>query len=539
MRAKPRRLPRRCVCFRRVRDHSLELRSRRGKTSREIKEIKCLASWIGVQDLQGASKTPPGGPVADLLRVHPSIEAFLLSDWPDSDERRYASLLAKAGARFEIRPIRLSDPTDYVAVYRAADALLSELSTRFHLDEIGVHTSPGTSTMAAVWVLLSKTKYDGVRLFKSWLDKRTGASRIAAVQLPFSVSFELLPELIARQAELLTTDDKSSFPATNAFDAIIYRSEMMDRLVRDTRRAALFPKPVLILGESGTGKELLARAIHAASPRSDRTWSAINCGAIPRELLDSELFGHVKGAFTGALKDRKGKFEECQGGTLFLDEVGEMPTDTQIRLLRVLQEGEIQRVGDSKTTTVDVRVVAATNRDLVSDVNSGRFRDDLFYRLAVLVLRVPPLRERREDIVPLADYFLSGLNERARDIPGIERKYISLSAKKFAESYPWPGNVRELENTLARTFVMVRGDAIHGGDLETNVISTGHPALNSIGPGRGENFKLDNELDSHERSFIEQALQQAAGVKEQAAKLLGLPSRQTLSNRMRRLGIKG
>jgi len=278
------------------------------------------------------------------------------------------------------------------------------------VSEIAIHTSPGTSAMAAVWILLAKTKYAGATLFKSWIDKG-GNPHLAEVEIPFDLTLDVLPEIAARRGALLEPAEPQ-LPATNAFDALIHRSAAMAAVIRDARRAALYPNPVLILGESGTGKELLARAMHAASLRAGKPWSAMNCAAIPRDLLDSELFGHAKGAFTGAVTDRPGRFEACDGGTLFLDEVGDMPPETQVRLLRVLQEGEIQRVGESKTRTVDVRVIAATNRDLVAAVREGRFRDDLFYRLAVLVLRLPPLRERHEDIFPLAQHFLS--NSAAR-----------------------------------------------------------------------------------------------------------------------------
>jgi len=313
----------------------------------------------------------------------------------------------------------------------------------------------------------------------------------------------------------------------------------MERLIRDAHKAAFFPNPILILGESGTGKELLARAIHAASPRAAGPWGAMNCAAIPRELLDSELFGHVRGAYTGAIGERQGRFEACQGGTLFLDEIGDMAPETQVRLLRVLQEGEIQRIGESKTRKVDVRIVAATNRDLVAEMGKGIFRDDLFYRLAVLVFRIPPLRQRRDDILPLADYFLGRLNERARDIPTAERKTLSSDARIFAEEYQWPGNVRELENTMARAFAMVPGDNLGADELREHVIPTGAPTRETASLVDRRNFSLSAELQDVERHFVEQALRETGGIKERAARLLGLRSRQALSHRMRKLGLDG
>jgi len=501
-------------------------------------KLKCLLAWIGRQDLEGAAVEPPTGPIVDFLRVYSDVQTVLLSDWSETERTTYAKRLEGiAHAPMDVRPVKLADPTDYLGVYRYADGVLSELAKRFHLDEIAVHTSPGTSTMAAVWVLLAKTKYEGVKLFKSWIDKKSGASRTAELQIPFSLSLEILPELAARRAELLEADSQPELPSTNAFDAIVRRSTTMQRLIRDAHKAALFPNPILILGESGTGKELLARAIHAASPRATGPWNAMNCAAIPRELLDSELFGHVRGAFTGAVGERQGRFEACNGGTLFLDEIGDVPPETQVRLLRVLQESEIQRVGESKTRKVDVRIIAATNRDLVAEMQKGLFRDDLFYRLAVLVFRILPLRERREDILPLADHFLSRLNERARDIPTAERKTLSPSARTFAEEYRWPGNVRELENTMARAFALVPGDSLKGDDLRAHVIPTSHPPTQQGELAIMKNFNLNKELEAIERGLIEQAMREAGGVKERAAKLLGLASRQALSHRIRKLGL--
>jgi len=498
--------------------------------------LKYLISWIGRQDLDGCRAEPSSGPIVDFLRVHPRIAAVLLSDWSKEEEAAYLAALRQAvDVEVQVRRVKLKDPTDYLGIFRAADQELTTLLCDTPVNQIAIHTSPGTSAMAAVWILLAKTKYAGATLFKSWLDKG-GTSQLAEVEIPFDLTLDVLPDLAARRAALLAPSD-TQLPATNAFDALIHHSPALAAVIRDARRAALYPNAVLILGESGTGKELLARAIHAASLRAEKSWGAMNCGAIPRDLLDAELFGHAKGAFTGAATDRAGRFEACDGGTLFLDEVGEMPPETQVRLLRVLQEGEIQRVGETKTRKVDVRVIAATNRDLVAAVRAGTFRDDLFYRLAVLVLRLPPLRDRPEDIFPLAQHFLVHLNERAASIPGAERKHLSPEARKFAESYPWPGNVRELENTLARIFALTSGDTIRREHFEAHVIPTDTASTGTLPLAARRNLSLIKELEAVERRLIEQALRESGGVKERAAKLLGMASRQALSHRMRRLGI--
>ena len=500
--------------------------------------LKYLISWIGRQDLDGCKRQPASGPIVDFLRVHPGATAVLLSDWPKDEAAAYlAALRRTATAEIQVRHAKLKDPTDYLGIFRTADQTLASLVRETPVNEIAIHTSPGTSAMAAVWILLAKTKYAGAILFKSWLDK-SGTPHLAEVEIPFDLTLDVLPDLAAKRAALLAPSD-AQLPATNAFDALIHHSPAIAAVIRNARRAALYPNPVLILGESGTGKELVARAIHTASLRAGKVWGAMNCGAIPRDLLDAELFGHVKGAFTGATTDRAGRFEVCDGGTLFLDEVGEMPPETQVRLLRVLQEGEIQRVGDTRTRKIDVRVIAATNRDLVAALRAGTFRDDLFYRLAVLVLRLPPLRERPEDAFPLAQHFLAILNERGATIPGAERKHLSPGARKFAESYPWPGNVRELENTLARIFALVPGDTIRREDFEAHVIPTGGIGGPASPLSSRKNFSLRKELEAVERQLIEQALSETGGVKERAAKLLGLASRQALAHRIRALGITG
>ncbi len=500
--------------------------------------LKYLVAWIGRQDIDGARTDRPTGPIVDFLRVYPDVSVVLLSDWPKADAANYLAALRRAvGPRIDVREVKLKDPTDYLGILRAADAALANLVRQTPCNQMAIHTSPGTSAMAAVWILLAKTKYAGAKLFKSWLDK-AGKPQLAEVEIPFDLTLDVLPDIAARRAMLLAPVD-TQLPATNAFDALVHRSSAMVAAIRDARRVALYPNPVLIVGESGTGKELLARAIHAASLRGHKPWGAMNCGAIPRDLLDSELFGHAKGAFTGATTDRTGRFEACDGGTLFLDEVGEMQPETQVRLLRVLQEGEIQRIGETKTRKIDVRVIAATNRDLVAAMRDGKFRDDLFYRLAVLVLRLPPLRERPDDVFPLVQHFLAKLNERAASIPGAERKHLSPGAREFAESYPWPGNVRELENTLARIFALVSGDTIRRENFAAHVIPTDAAGASAVPLAARRNFSLHKELESVERRLIEQALREAGGVKERAAKLLGMASRQALAHRIRKLGITG
>jgi two-component system response regulator AtoC len=305
---------------------------------------------------------------------------------------------------------------------------------------------------------------------------------------------------------------------------LLIHSEGMRSVAHTVRKVAGFKTTVLVLGESGVGKELVSKAIHAHSSRSEGPFVAVNCGAIPEQLLESELFGHVKGAFTDAQSDKRGLFEEAQGGTLFLDEIGELPGALQVKLLRALQESEIRRVGDTRPRQVDVRVIAATSRDLGQMVDDGEFREDLFYRLNVMPIEIPPLRERKEDISPLVDEFVLATNERLGT--GIEGVTPEALAKLIA--YDWPGNVRELENTVEHAAVMADGSWVDVDAL---------PPRTRQGRGAGPAFSLsfpEGDLSVKraqrllEREFILRALEKTQGNRTHAAKLLELSHRALL-----------
>ena len=299
---------------------------------------------------------------------------------------------------------------------------------------------------------------------------------------------------------------------------LIGKSPAMDRLRDLIKRVANATTSVLITGESGTGKEMVARALHFQSPRAEEPFVVLNCGAMPENLIESELFGHVKGAFTGATGAKEGLFRAADGGTLFLDEVGELPPPLQVKLLRVLQDRNVRPVGDSAEVEVDVRVVAATNRDVESAVEAGTFREDLFYRLNVIRIEVPPLRERPEDIPVLAQYFLTkhaAVQER--------RLSFSPEAMRWLAQQSYAGNVRELENMVERGVTLALGDTINREDL-----GDAHPSKKAVGvtqipEGR---FDLDEYLAQVERELLFRALDQAEGVRTKAAELLGMSFRQ-------------
>lgn len=311
------------------------------------------------------------------------------------------------------------------------------------------------------------------------------------------------------------------------FASIIGSSPAMQAVFSRMNKIIKTDSTVLILGESGTGKELVAKAIHFNGSRKDKPFIAVNCAAIPENLLESELFGHVKGAFTGAVKDKIGKFEAAHQGTIFLDEIGVMPLPLQAKLLRVLQEQEVERVGASRTIKLDVRVVSATNNNIEEDVKRGNFREDLYYRLNVIPVNLPPLRERTEDILPLVKHFIAkNCRDMKRPLMSIEKE-----ALEALEVYRWPGNVRELENVMERTVALSEGNSITFADLPANIRDEALTRVSERG------VDLQRTVNEIEKKMILEALSLANGVKARAAAMLKL-NRTTLVEKMRRLGIR-
>jgi len=311
---------------------------------------------------------------------------------------------------------------------------------------------------------------------------------------------------------------------------IVAASSPMIELLELMERAAAFKATVLLTGESGTGKEVLARAIHAQSPRRGEAFVAVNCGAIPEALLESELFGHAKGAFTGADRARRGLFVEADGGTLFLDEIGELPTPLQVKLLRVLQEEEVRPVGETKSRRIDVRVLAATARNLENEAAAGRFREDLYYRLNVVHLEVPALRDRPEDIPLLVDHFFAHF----RDTLGKPLTGFSDEVLERLVAYRWPGNVRELENVLERAVILAAGDRITLDELPENVVTpSGDAAVGDVG-----DLGLKRARRAFEAQMIERALRATGGNRTHAAKLLEI-SHRALLYKIKEYGVRG
>jgi two-component system response regulator AtoC len=352
------------------------------------------------------------------------------------------------------------------------------------------------------------------------------------IQKPFRAEELILCVRKAAEREKLRAkverleDELSAIRGTGS--GIVGRSAVLCNALEMARKVARYPSTVLITGESGTGKELVARLVHRSSPRSAEAFIAVNCGAIPETLLESELFGHVKGAFTGASNDKPGLFEEADGGTLFLDEIGELPAALQVKLLRALQEGEVRRVGGNNSRKVDVRVIAATNRDLVTDVNVGRFRGDLYYRVNVVSINLPALRERREDIPELALHFLRRHNARL----GLNVELIAAPAMRMLVEYSWPGNVRELENVIERALVLTTGETI-GPEHLADLVRVAPPPDQPIADG---DLSVKRKTEELERTLIQRALERTRGNRTRAAQLLEL-SHRALLYKIREYGI--
>jgi len=492
---------------------------------------KILFTWLGNTDLLSAENNGAKGlgPICQALMQRNFDQTVILSDYPDSRTKPYLIWLKKQGINGDTNLVNVDlrgNPTDYRAIYKLAknevqnylDSCSRKLLLTFHL-------SPGTSQMATIWVILANSIFDA-KLLQSSPERG-----VQDVDFPFDISADYLPELLKKSGQTIVTyfneDDNVA-----GFEAIIHRGTVMQKLVRQARKVAPYPVPVLIMGESGTGKEQLAKAIHTTSLRQGK-FVVINCGAIPEDLFESELFGHKKGAFTGADTDKSGYIEEANGGTLFLDEIGEMPLKIQVKLLRLVQEDTFTRVGDTKERKADIRIISATNRNLVDEVEAGTFRDDMFHRIAVAILNVPALRERDGDLNLLADHLLGVANKKLSSNAEFKPKRLSVAARKTTINHRWPGNVRELQNTLMRAALWSGGDTIDKQDIDDAML----PVAKKSGKGDDilgrpltDDFDLEDVIHEVASHYLERALEDSGGVKKSAAKLLNFKNYQTLDN---------
>ena len=493
---------------------------------------KVLVSWIGTADLSGVGEGQLNGPLASILREFPVNKAYLLHNQPSEYGRGFTEqLIAESDTDLEVFEADLQSPIHFADIYKALDSTLHDIVCDNPAAELFIQLTSGTPAMTSVSILTGKTKYKAKFLQSS---KEQG---VQEVDLPFDIAADFLPSVSEALDGELTQLISAAAPSTAAFDEIITKDPQMKRLKERAAILASRDVPVLIHGETGTGKELFARAIHNTSPRAEKPFIPLNCGAIPSELIDSTLFGHVKGAFTGAVTNKAGVFEQAEAGTLFLDEFGELPLDAQVRLLRVLQDGTFVPVGGVKEQKANVRIIVATNRDLSSRISEGEFREDLFYRVAIGVLNLPPLRERKGDKWLLAEKMIEQINQEAGCQPGYKDKKISAGAKKIILSHSWPGNVRELYATLLRASLWGVGTNISEADLSEAMLGVNSSGQDILGRDLSEGIDINKVIGEVCVHYIERALADSNGSKTKAAELLSIKNYQTLNNWMDKYGM--
>jgi transcriptional regulator with PAS, ATPase and Fis domain len=497
--------------------------------------IRVLCAWLGQHDIDGASgKSDTGiGPIASALESGEFERLMLLSNYPARESRFYADW---ARSRFpsvetDLSVLKLTSPTAYGEIYRECDQVLRDLTKGEH--ELTFHLSPGTPAMASVWILLASGPY------RARLIETSRQAGMGEVNLPFEISARFRPGQILEGK--LSSLNESLLPPHPAFESIIHSTEEMQKAVFQARKAAAFDIPVLLLGESGTGKELFSKAIHDASERKEGPFVAVNCGAIPPSLAESALFGHAKGSFTGASEGRPGYVEQADGGTLFLDEIGELPLDIQVKLLRVLNDRKVMRLGESRVRMIDFRLISATNRNLLEERRGQRFRPDLYHRIAVGVIKLPPLRARTPDMGPVCDHILKNLNREFGDQEGWKSRTLSPDGLEALKKHSWPGNIRELINTLTRAAIFHSSEVIDGPAVTESIIDTGSGISGGckeiLDRPIGGGFCLEDIIGEVARHYLQRGLHEAQGKKKAAAELLGFSNYQTLDNWLKRYGL--
>jgi DNA-binding NtrC family response regulator len=501
---------------------------------------KVLFAWIGRTDVKASQGELANslGPIGQAAKKRNYTHIVLLSNYKKEEEKQFIDWLKKITPSSILKyHAELTSPTEFREIYETAVNAINDVKKKLGRKEIQstYHLSPGTPAMAAVWILLSKTSHPAEIIESS------PEQGVKTVSFPFDISADYIPDILKPEDDEVLRLTQGLPPESPEFNSIIHRSKEMKRVIAQARRLAGHDVPVLIQGESGTGKELFARAIHTSGPRKDKPFVAVNCGSIPPELVESEFFGHKKGSFTGAISDREGHFSVANGGILFLDEIGDLPAPAQVKLLRAIQEQMIMKVGTSKPQSINVRIIAATNRNLIEDVSSGRFREDLFHRIAVGVLNLPPLRDRHGDLDPIIDHILETINKEFGDKPGWRHKKLSAGARNLVHRHPWPGNVRELFNTLSRAAIWTPNEIIEADDIRAALFSVGnfHKSDEMIlNRPLGNGFSLSNVITEVARHYLKRAIAESKGNKTKIASLVGLPSYQTVSNWMKKYSIE-
>jgi transcriptional regulator with PAS, ATPase and Fis domain len=492
-----------------------------------------LVSWIGQHDLNPSQgKNTGDGPILSALKeLGKFTKIYLIANYPKKETDKYVSWLeSQIDIEIVKENVKISSPIHFGDIHKAADSILEKVTKENKDCSIMIHLSPGTPAMAAVWILLGKTKYN-TDFIQSSREKGTQDANI-----PFDITAEFLPGLTKSSDQKIQDIILSQPTDTSEFNDIITRNPLVHKEIKKAKKLALSGVPVLIQGESGTGKELFAKAIHKASSRNDQPIITVNCGALPKGLEDSSLFGHKKGSFTGAIENHKGFFEEANKGTIFLDEFGELPLSTQVKLLRVIQENEIIRVGETKTIKIDVRIITATNQNLIKKIQDGSFREDLFYRIAIGIITLPPLREREGDLNLLIDF----LNKQISKELSLKGKYkkISIQGINFILKHNWPGNIRELKACLTRAIIWSEGKEITEDDIKESILTVSNQHDTVLNRNIGKGFILDDLLTEVENHYFDKALLESNQKTTKASELLGFKNYQTFKNRLEKSSKK-
>ena len=457
------------------------------------------------------------GPILSLLSTR-SFDHIFLFDTPSTQKvtQETKDAISKLHRQSEVHvlEINLDDPTNYREIFKGLRAHLIDILERFQTASFFIAVASGTPHMHACWVLLAASGEIPARIL------HVRPPHFVTKENPLVSDIDLssreFPTVRFQAGMIPVEENESDVDSTRIQLGMVGEHPAMQRALEMGAMLAPSQAPILIFGETGTGKELFARFIHRLSGSARETFVIVNCAAIPEDLVESLLFGHKKGAFTGAITDQVGKFDVADKGTLFLDELGELPLSTQAKLLRVLDDGLVEPVGEAKPHKVEVRIVAATNRDMRKLVRQGKFREDLFYRLNVGEVMLPPLRERRSDIPKLALHILDRLNGSLR-----RPKRLSSEALSRLQSHNWPGNVRDLENVIERSVRLCRRDVLDADDLLITEPVTYADPLGAL-PDPQEGFSLDEFLGSARKQMILRALEAANGNQSQAARLLGI-----------------
>jgi len=479
--------------------------------------MRILFTWIGRQDINSALKNEDAAIAVAVRELNPE-RVVLLNNFAEKEIESVLDHLATLSeAKTEIHQVNLSSPTRHEEIYPAVLKIVNETKAKVPGAELYFHLSPGTPAMHAVWLLIAKTR------IKAELIETTTEKGFRIVQLPFTLSLDFYKQIdhtIVTNRRLLSVEELNRDPDLSN---IIFRSDKMTALLNDAITVASYDVPVLIEGETGTGKEVLAGLIHRKSGRGDKPFIAINCGAIPKEIIESELFGHTKGAFTGAVADKKGYFEAAGDGTLFLDEIGDLPLEAQVKILRLLNDGTFSRVGSTTPLKSNARIIAATHRSLSVLVTEQRFREDLFFRLAVVRLFIPPLRERRDDLVHLARALFAKMAESM----GRRELNLSPAAVEVLQFHDFPGNTRELITTLQRMIIFSGNDEIAAEDAEKALLERASSVDSREYPVADLNINSNIE-ELFTRLYNE--ARKKSGKKKEIAAILGFDNHQTLDN---------